>query len=75
MVRMFSWFLELWHSRCRKLDLEILWPSCCIQALQFDLGIESAKAAFAFHAFNDSAWISLGHAELIKFIDELKAPV
>jgi hypothetical protein len=33
--------------------------------------LDHAKAAFAVHAFNDPAWVSLGQAGLMQRIDEL----
>lgn len=47
--------------------MQILWPRCKEQAPDLD----HAKAAFAVHAFNDQAWLVLGHDSIVKFIDEL----
>ena len=64
---MFSWLLRRWHARQRAIDLQILWPSC--KQVAHDL--DHAKAAFAFHAFHDPAWLELGEDEICKRIDAL----
>lgn len=61
------WILGFWYNRTRKLDLEILWPICKKQAKDLD----SAKAAFAVHAYNDPGWLFLGKDNIYKIIDEL----
>lgn len=58
-----------WQRRLRRIDLDLLWPVCCAQAPDLD----TAKAAFAVHAFNDPAWLALGEEEVIRFIDKLEA--
>jgi hypothetical protein len=60
--------MRWWHARMRRFDLAILWPSCKEEARDLD----HAKAAFAVHAFNDPAWLSLGQDELMARIDELR---
>ena len=57
-----------WRARQRKIDLEILWPTCVEQADDLD----HARAAFAVHAFNDAAWSDFSEDDLIAFIGELK---
>ena len=66
MVRAFqSW----WWSRQRAADLQLLWPVC----KQLAPDLDHAKAAFAFHAFNDPAWIdAFGEAGLIEAINRLE---
>jgi hypothetical protein len=59
-----------WYARCRRLDLELLWPSC----LDYAPTIQHAKAAFAVHAFNDRAWMVLGEQEVTRLIDGLTWP-
>lgn len=59
--------LWVWRAYQRRLDLEILWPTCKRESPDLD----HAKAAFAVHAFNDPAWVSLGQAGLMQRIDEL----
>jgi hypothetical protein len=59
--------LTWWHARMRRIDLEILWPTCKTQARDLD----HAKAVFAVHAFHDPAWLALGEDDLIAFIDRL----
>jgi hypothetical protein len=65
---MLQWIRDKWHARQRALDLQILWPACVRQARDLD----HAKAAFSVHAFNDSAWLSLGHDEIMRRIDALQ---
>lgn len=60
-----------WRTRQRRIDIEILWPICCQGAKDLD----HAKAAFAVHAFHDSAWLgAMSAEEIIEFIDALEAP-
>jgi hypothetical protein len=61
-------FLGLWYYRIRSTDLKILWPACKEQAETLD----RARVAFAFHAYNDRAWLYLGDAKVNKIISELK---
>lgn len=63
-----NWLRKIWFARLRRIDLEILWPSCKKQAPSMD----QAKAAFAVHAFNDRAWLFLGEDEIIREIDGLQ---
>ena len=64
---MIGWLQGWWHSRQRKIDMEILWPICVEQANDLD----HAKMAFAVHAFNDPAWMSLGPDAVHRHIDAL----
>jgi len=57
-----------YNERRRSLDLEILWPICKEQAQNMD----HAKAAFAYHCYNDPAWKALGDDEIYRRIDALK---
>lgn len=57
-----------WNKRRRNVDLQILWPECKRQAPTLD----EAKAVFAYHAFNDPAWMVLGHTEVYRIIDGLE---
>jgi hypothetical protein len=57
-----------WHARMRRLDLKILWPTCKREAPDLDY----AKAAFAYHALHDPAWLELGEEGLMAAIDELR---
>jgi hypothetical protein len=63
-----KWIINWWHKRQRDIDLAILWPSCRDLAPDLD----HAKAAFAAHAFQDAAWLSLGEDEIIHRIGELR---
>jgi hypothetical protein len=64
---MIRWLLDKWYAHLRKIDLDILWPSCRDQAPNLD----RAKAAFATHAFHDRAWLWLGEDEIVRRIDQL----
>ena len=64
---MIRWLLDRWHARQRSIDLRILWPVCKENARDLD----HAKAAFAYHAFHDRAWLSLGDDEIARQIEEL----
>lgn len=63
-----KWLLGLWYSRLRSIDIKILWPICKEKARDLD----SAKAAFAVHAFNDVPWKFIGEAETYRIIDGLE---
>jgi hypothetical protein len=62
------WIRNWWYARQRRIDLRILWPACIAQAPS----LHHAKAAFAFHAYNDPAWICLGEDEIYRIIDKLQ---
>ena len=47
---------DLWAANSRRIDLRILWPECKKAAKDMD----TARAVFAMHAFNDWAWHRLG---------------
>ncbi len=64
---MIGWLIDRWRSRQRRIDLEILWPACKANARDLD----HAKAAFAYHAFHDRAWLYLGDAEIARQIERL----
>ena len=59
---------DMWRHRQRRYDLQILWPICKKEARDMD----HAKAAFAYHAFNDPAWLCLGEEQLIAAIERLR---
>jgi hypothetical protein len=66
----YLWFARgraWWRARRRAIDLELLWPACKTQASDID----HAKAAFAAHAFHDTAWLELGADEIVRRIEEL----
>ena len=65
---MISFFKELWYQRCRRLDLELLWPECLAHATN----LEYAKVAFAFHCFHDKAWLALGKDHISAVINSLE---
>jgi len=69
-MNLFQRLQNWWHARQRAIDMEILWPACCAQA--FDL--DSAKMAFAMHAYNDPAWTHLGDKGIFMIIDSLQCP-
>jgi hypothetical protein len=60
--------LALWRARQRAIDLKILWPICKQGAPDLD----HAKAAFAYHAFSDPAWLCLGEEAIVEAIDKLE---
>jgi hypothetical protein len=57
-----------WWAHLRRIDLQILWPTCKREAHDLD----HARAVFAVHAFNDPAWQALGEEEIIRRIDALE---
>ena len=61
------WLMNWWHQRQRAIDLRILWPVCKENAQDLD----HARAAFAYHAFHDQAWVCLGDREIERRIGEL----
>ena len=68
---------NLWHSRQRSIDLKILWPECKKAVAEYSSDepghmLQAAKAVFSKHAFNDTAWLVLGHDEIVKRIENLK---
>lgn len=63
-----KWLLALWYRRCRRLDVQLMWPACK-QATQ---DLSRARAAFACHALNDRAWLVLGEEEVCRRIDCLQ---
>lgn len=65
---MIAWIAKWWAARQRAVDLLTLWPACVEHAPDLD----HAKAAFAAHAFNDPAWMRLGHDEVYRRIDALR---
>lgn len=62
-----KWLRNLWYARLRRIDIQILWPSCVNNAASLD----HAKAAFAAHAFHDRAWMALGEKAVYDAIDSL----
>ena len=67
MIVVFRALRKWWYARCRRIDLDILWPICLRGANDLD----HALAAFAIHCFSDPAWLELGEDELIRRIDVL----
>jgi len=59
-----------WHARQRAIDIATLWPECC----RLTPTLDHAKATFAVHAYNDSAWTSLGDDGIYDAIEALKFP-
>jgi hypothetical protein len=49
--------LDAWHARQREIDVAILWPAC----LRASETVGEAMEIFAVHAYNDPAWLCLGH--------------
>jgi hypothetical protein len=69
MITVFIALRKIWRAHQRSIDMDILWPICLKGANDLD----HAKAAFAYHAFNDPAWRELGEDGIIDFIDRLEA--
>lgn len=69
---LFRWLLSPWHYTQRSIDLQFLWPACKQAAKARGRDLEDAKAAFAFHAFNDTPWLALGEDEIQRRIDALE---
>lgn len=65
---MIWWLKDWWYARLRKIDMEVLWPTCLAGARDLD----HAKAAFAVHAFNDPAWLFLGRNAIHQIINGLE---
>lgn len=65
---MLHWLISWWRAGKRRTDLNILWPICKEQAQNLD----HAKAAFAVHAFNDPAWLCLGHDAIVAYISGME---
>lgn len=59
---------DWWYQRCRRLDLELLWPECLAHAKN----LEYAKVAFAFHCFHDKAWLHLGKPHIEAVLNSLE---
>jgi hypothetical protein len=57
-----------WRRRQRMVDIEVLWPILLREAGDLD----RARAAFAFHAMNDPAWLCLGEERVLAFINRLE---
>ena len=68
MIVLYRAISKWWYARCRRIDLDILWPICRKGANDID----HAMAAFATHCFNDPAWLDLGEDELIRRMDALR---
>lgn len=60
--------MRWWRARQRRIDIAILWPAC----KEYAGDLDQARAAFAIHAYMDPAWTSLGDAEMLRQIGELK---
>ena len=60
--------MRWWYAMQRRMDRRMLWPACRDYAEDLD----HARAAFAVHAYMDPAWTSLGDAEMLRQIGELK---
>jgi len=66
----FRWFAARRRKRLRRIDMDVLWPTCLKAANNLDY----AKAAFAVHAVNDPAWRGdYSEEEILEFIDRLEA--
>jgi len=69
-----------WFALTRRLDLQLLWPACRIEAYarrdalqrQHIDWLDAARAAFAVHAMSDAGWRWLGEEEITRRIDKLR---
>jgi hypothetical protein len=68
MPKLWYWLEDLWFQRCRRKDLDILWPLCKQNARD----LEGAKLAFALHTATDPAWQQLGPRHVSALIDALE---
>ena len=78
MLVVFRALRKWWYARCRRIDLDILWPICLrahssvdTSNTRIEYDLDHALAAFAYHCFNDPAWLELGEDELVRRIDAL----
>jgi len=67
-MRWIRFLRSVWRSRQRQMDVLILWPACREQAPD----IETARAAFAAHAYHDPAWLELEDAHIKRIIEALQ---
>lgn len=72
MSKLINFILAPWHAALRGIDMNDLWPTCKRVAVEQDLSLDHAKAAFATHALHDPAWMCLGEEEVIRRIDALR---
>jgi hypothetical protein len=66
-MNIFHEIRSLWRQHQRKLDLQILWPTCREKAKT----LEEARMAFGIHAYHDPAWNELGDEHIARIIAEL----
>jgi hypothetical protein len=66
-MAIFHLILSWWRARQRRVDLELLWPTC----KQLAPDLDHARMAFAVHALQDPAWLTLGMDRLQEEIDRL----
>jgi hypothetical protein len=68
LAKIFLWFAKRYRARQRAIDLKILWPAFKKKAPDMD----HAKAGFAWHAFQDTAWTDdFTEDEIVEYIDAL----
>jgi hypothetical protein len=66
---MIQWVMQIWREAQRRVDLQMLWPSCKRHAPD----LEHAKAVFYWHTMQDEAWTTdYTDTELIDFVDALR---
>lgn len=56
-----------WRARQRRIDIEILWPSCLLASGN----LWDARAVFALHTRMDPAWSDLREDEVCQIIEKL----
>lgn len=79
---MINWLRSKWYARCRRVDLEILWPICKTEAMadwqrrhredDLDQILMNARIAFWLHCSLDPAWLWIGEEATWDFIQELE---
>jgi hypothetical protein len=66
-MALFHLIISAWRAWQRRVDLQILWPTC----KQLAPDLDHARMAFAVHALHDNAWLALGQEGLQEEIDRL----
>ena len=67
-LKIFERIVDWWRAHQRKVDLTVLWPTCCTMAGN----IEDARVVFYMHAHLDPAWRCLGNDRIVETILKLQ---
>ena len=65
---MIRFFRGLWYARQRRIDLEILWPTCKANARD----LEIAKVVFCIHVAQDPAWLDVDADHVVALLEALE---